>query len=99
MISRHWRGLAKSTQADEYVAHLRIETFPQLSIISGFVNASIVSRTVHEGVEFLIVTNWDTIKAIEQFSGREPEAAVVPEKVQHTMLEYDHKVRHYELVT
>jgi heme-degrading monooxygenase HmoA len=99
MISRHWRGLAKSTQADEYVAHLRTETFPQLSNIPGFVDASILRRTVPDGVEFLIVTNWDSIKAIEQFSGREPETAVVPERVQNMMLEYDHKVRHYELVT
>jgi hypothetical protein len=42
MISRDWRGLAKSTQADEYVAHLQTETFPQLSIVPGFVNASIL---------------------------------------------------------
>ena len=98
MISRHWRGLAKSTLADEYVAHLRTETFPQLSTIPGFVNASVLRRTVPEGVEFLIVTNWDSIKAIEQFSGREPETAVVPERVQNMMIEYDDKVRHYERV-
>jgi hypothetical protein len=99
MISRQWRGLAKSTLADEYVAHLRTETFPQLSKIPEFVNASILRRTVPEGVDFLIVTNWDSIKAIEQFSGRELEAAVVPESVQKMMIEYDHKVRHYEVVT
>ena len=98
MISRHWRGLAKSTHADEYVEHLRTETFPQLSSILGFVNASILRRKVREGVEFLIVTSWESINAIEQFSGREPEAAVVPEKVQKMMIEYDHRVRHYEVV-
>ncbi len=83
MISRHWRGLA----------------FPQLSNIPGFVDASILRREVREGVEFLIVTNWESVKAIEQFSGREPETAVVPEKVQKMMIEYDHRVRHYEVVT
>ena len=86
MISRHSRGLAKSTHADEYVEHLRTETFPQLSNIPGFVNASILKRKVQEGVEFLIVTNWESIKAIEQFSGREPETAVVPEKVRKMMM-------------
>jgi len=54
---------------------------------------------VPDDVEFLIVSNWDSIKAIEQFSGREPETAVVPARVQKMMIEYDHKVRHYELVT
>ena len=99
MISRHWRGLAKSTHADEYVEHLRTETFPPPSNIPGFVDASILRREVREGVEFLIVTNWESVKAIEQFSGREPETAVVPEKVQKMMIEYDHRVRHYEVVT
>ena len=99
MISRHWRGLAKSTHADEYVEHLRSEIFPQLSNIPGFVDASILRREVREGVEFLIVTNWESVKAIEQFSGREPETAVVPEKVQKMLIEYDHRVRHYEVVT
>ena len=27
MISRLWRGLAKASRADDYVAHLREETF------------------------------------------------------------------------
>jgi heme-degrading monooxygenase HmoA len=99
MTSRHWRGLVKSTHADEYIEHLRTETFPRLLNITGFLNAAILRRTVHDGVEFLIVTNWESIKAIAQFSGREPETAVVPEKVQKMMIEYDHRVRHYEVVT
>ena len=99
MISRHWRGLTKSTHADEYVEHLRTETFPQLANIPGFLNASILRRQTQEGVEFLVVTNWESITAIKQFSGRQPENAVVPEKVQKMMVEYDRKARHYEVVT
>jgi hypothetical protein len=56
MISRQWCGLAKPAQADAYVLHLRKETFPQLSKIPGFIDASILRRNVAEGVEFLIVT-------------------------------------------
>ena len=99
MISRHWRGLAKSTHAVEYVEHLRTVTFPQLSKIPGFINASILRRKMQQGVEFLIVTSWESIAAIEQFSGRDAEAAVVPEKVQEMMIEYDRRVRHYEVVS
>lgn len=98
MISRHWRGLAKSSRADEYVEHLRTETFPQLAKIPGFIRASILRRTLQQGVEFLVVTTWESIGAIEQFSGRDSEAAVVPEKVQEMMIEFDRRVRHYEVV-
>lgn len=98
MISRQWRGLARSTQADQYVAHLKSETFPQLKTIPGFVASSILRRELAEGVEFLVVTEWRSMKAIEQFAGNDPEVAVVPDIVKQMMLEYDVRVRHYMIV-
>jgi hypothetical protein len=55
-------------------------------------------RKVKEGVEFLIVTNWESIGAIQEFAGRDFETAVVPEKVQNMMLDYDRLARHYEVL-
>ncbi len=98
MISRLWRGLAKLAHADAYVEHLRKETFPQLSKIPGFIDASILRRTVGDGVDFLIVTRWDSIEAIQRFAGRDTEVAVVPQSVQGFMIEWDRKVRHFEVV-
>jgi len=99
MISRQWRGVARSTHADEYVEHLCTETFPHLSEIPGFIDAAILKRNVQQGVEFLIVTHWESIRAIEQFSGPDAEVAVVPEIVQAMMIEYDRRVRHYEVLS
>ena len=98
MISRHWRGLAKAERADHYVAHLRAETLPQLSTISGFVGTRILRRATDEGVEFLVVTEWDSLQAIERFAGEEAERAVVPEVVQDMMIDFDRTVRHYEVL-
>ena len=98
MISRHWRGLAKTARADEYVEHLRRETFPQLRAIPGFVSASILRRNVENGVEFLIVTRWESMAAVQQFAGREAGVAVVPRTAQNLMIEYDREVRHYDVV-
>lgn len=98
MISRHWRGLAHPARADEYVQHLRSDTFPKLSNIPGFIGASILKRNMTQGVEFLVVTNWESIGAIEQFSGRDPELAIVPSEVHEMMLDYDRRVRHYEVL-
>ncbi len=98
MISRQWRGLAKPVHADSYVKHLREETFRKLRKISGFIDASILRPNVDQGIEFLIVTRWKSMGAIEEFAGREPDIAVVPEKVQEMMVDYDRSVRHYEVV-
>jgi heme-degrading monooxygenase HmoA len=98
MISRQWRGLCKPEYAEAYVEHLQTETFPALRRISGFVSASILRRLTDQGVEFLIVTQWFSIKAIREFAGAEAETAVVPATVQGMMVEYDRVVRHYEVL-
>ena len=98
MIARHWRGLAKADRADAYVTHLREETFPAIRKLPGFKSASILRRDVTEGVEFLIVTTWDSLDAIRAFAGANIDAAVVPEKAQQMMVDYDRVVRHFEVI-
>ena len=99
MISRQWRGLAKSSHADRYVEHLRAETFPRWKRFRGLSAASILRRSVPTGVEFLVVTTWESIDAIHSFAGTDVETAVVPPRVQEMMVEYDNRVRHYQIVT
>lgn len=98
MIERQWRGLARAESADAYVEHLRGETFPELRHLTGFVDASILRRSIPQGVEFLIVTRWKSIESIRAFAGADVEMAVVPEKVRAMMVDYDRVVRHYEVI-
>jgi heme-degrading monooxygenase HmoA len=98
MIARHWLGLARSDEARNYVAHLRSDTFPALAKIEGFVDASILRRDVSDGVEFLIVTRWASMAAIETFAGSDPERAVVPANVVRMMIEYDERATHFEVL-
>ncbi len=65
MISRHWRALAHHGEADNYISHLLHETFPKLSGIGGFIQASILRRETPKGTEFLIVTEWQSLDAIK----------------------------------
>lgn len=96
MISRQWRGLARPQFAQAYVDHLQAETFPAIRKLPGFVSATILQRAVPQGVEFLIVTEWASLGAIRAFAGDDVDTAVVPEKVQAMMVEYDRVARHYE---
>jgi len=82
----------------EYEEHLRQDTFPQLRKIAGFLGASILKRHLGNGVEFLVVTRWKSLESIARFAGADAEAAVVPANVQSMMIEYDSRVRHYEVV-
>jgi heme-degrading monooxygenase HmoA len=98
VISRHWRCLAHSNRAADYVEHLHTETFPMLRRIPGFVDASILSRRISAGVEFLIVTRWESLSAIVQFSGPDPEVAVVPPRAAAMMIDHDERARHFEVI-
>ena len=98
VISRQWRGLARTDQAQNYVRHLHSETFPALQRIPGFVDASILSRQAPDGIEFLVVTRWQSLEAIARFAGPDPEVAVVPDSVARMMIEFDQRARHFEVL-
>jgi heme-degrading monooxygenase HmoA len=98
MISRQWRGLAREDQARNYLKHLRTETFPALRKLPGFVDASILSRSIDRGVEFVVVTQWESLDSITRFAGADPEVAVVPAAVAAMMIEYDRRARHFDVV-
>lgn len=97
MISRHWTGLVKKGREDEYIAHLKNETFKKLDQIEGFVSASILRRELTEGTEFLIITKWDSLDAIMKFAGENYEVAVVPTIAQEMMISYDLYAKHYQV--
>ena len=97
MIARHWTGIVKKEKADDYVTHLRNETFKTLAGIIDFIDASILRRDVPDGVEFLIITKWRSFDAIKHFAGENYENAVVPVAAQEMMVRFDTLVKHYEV--
>ena len=98
MIARHWIGTAKPECAERYLAHLQTDTFPNLARLPGFLGASVHRRDVPLGVEFRVVTEWQTLDAISAFAGPDISQAVIPAEVEEMMVEYDHTAVHYESV-
>jgi len=98
MISRHWAGVVKRGLEHHYINHLERETFPSLARLPGFVSASILRRSVDDGIEFRIVTVWRSLDAIRAFAGDDLEAAVVPPVAAAMMVRYDRRAVHYEVV-
>ena len=97
MILRHWKGIAKAVEADRYAQHLKTVTFPSVMKIKGFVRGTVTRRDVDTGVEFLVLTEWETVDAIKQFSGEDAELAVVTPLVQAMMASYEKYAIHYQI--
>ncbi len=98
MIERHWKATARPDQVANYLHHLRNATFPTFSRISGFLRATVMSKPGTDGVDLLVVTEWESLAAIEVFAGKDVDRAVVPSVVQSMMVRYDTTVETYEVI-
>jgi heme-degrading monooxygenase HmoA len=97
VISRHWIGIVKSDKVHEYLVHLEKNVLPNLNQTPGLQNSYYLKRNVKEGVEFLIVTEWESVDAIKSFAGPDYDKAVIDSYAKSLMVAYDKKVRHYTI--
>jgi heme-degrading monooxygenase HmoA len=98
MIIREWRGRARRSQADAYPRHFRERVISELREVPGFMGAQLSRRDVDGGVEFLVLTQWQSMDAIRGFAGTEVDKAVVEPGAAAALVEFDERVRHYEVV-
>ena len=95
MIARAWRGIASFETANAYIHHLKNDTFPLLRKIKGYIEVKLMRKDTKDGVEFMVMTIWDSMEAIEAFAGEDIEKAVVPPKAQALLISYDPIVEHF----
>ena len=98
MVERHWKGTCKPEHAGRYRDHLTQDTFKQLIKIDGYRGARLLKREVKDGTEFLVITLWDSLEVIRQFSGPDITRAIVPEPVQEMMISYEQTAVHYDVI-
>lgn len=100
MIARVWRGHATVQNAEAYSRHFNERVRPALSSVPGHCGALLLRRET-EGdsrTEFLVVTMWDSMEAVQAFAGPNPERAVVEPAARAVLAGFDATVRHYDVV-
>jgi heme-degrading monooxygenase HmoA len=98
MFIREWRGRAKQTEAIRYPEYFRREVIRQLRQAPGFQGGQLSRRDVGDQVEFLVLTRWESMDAIREFTGSVAEHAVIDPGAMATLVAYDQSVRHYEVL-
>jgi heme-degrading monooxygenase HmoA len=89
MILREWRGRASPSKAEAYPAHFRYNVLPELARVPGFLDAELGKRQVGDTIEFLVLTRWRDIAAIQGFAGREIDMAVVEPGAAAALIDFD----------
>ena len=97
MIVRVWRGQTTPKNADAYLRHVTDKVLPSLLGIGGYLGARVLRREVAEGMEFLVLTQWDSWDAIRAFAGEDPDVAVIEPAAKAVLAEFDSFVRHFHV--
>jgi len=98
MIVRMWKGYATAERAIRYTRHATCTVFPKLEAIFGFRGAYLLQRPVEEGVEFLVLTLWDSMDVVRQFAGDRVDQAVVEPQARSLLSRFDDLVTHFQVV-
>jgi len=98
MILRMWKGQANAEKADEYVQHVKRTVFPKLQCIEGFGEAYLLRHPINGAMEFVVLTLWDSMKAVRRFAGEDADEAVVETEARSALGGFDDFVTHFEVV-
>jgi len=98
MIVRSWKGRTSPDNADPYLEFLRTVLEPELRAIQGFVEITILRRSIPDGFEFCVQTHWVSHDAIRAFAGDSPDLALIPTAARALLSEFDPNVVHYEVM-
>ena len=97
MIARIWSARATTANWPAYERHFAEGVLPQLRAIDGYVSASLLKRDAGGQIEITVITIWRSLAAIDAFAGPDREAAVVAPNAAALLIDYDSRVRHYDV--
>jgi heme-degrading monooxygenase HmoA len=98
VISRIWHGWTKPANADAYEQLLRSEIFPGIHRVEGFLGGYVLRRDVGGEVEFVTITQFESLDAVRAFAGDDYERAVVLPEARKLLARYDERSVHYDTV-
>src|SRR5262249_48336455 len=98
MIARFWTAKMAQTHAPVYADHLSSRVLPALRNVDGYAGAKLLARETADGVEVVVITLWQSLDAVREFAGPDLEKAVVSDEIVSLFLQYDPRVKHYQVV-
>ena len=100
MITRVWTGRTVPENADAYQALLETEIFPWIrgKSIAGLKNLQLLRRDGNGLSEFMTLMLFDSLDAVIAFAGADYAKAVVPEKAQRLLKDFDDRAAHYTVI-
>ena len=97
MIARIWHGTTKLTDKKAYSKFMLEKAVPDYKSTEGFVKLSFLQHDEGNISHFTLITFWKNLEVIKNFAGEDYEVPKYYAKDKQYLLEFEDKVRHYEV--
>lgn len=98
MIARTWRGATRAADADRYLAYLERTGLAEYRKTPGNRGVLCLRRIEDGKAEFLIVTLWESLAAIEGFAGSDIGQAVFYPEDDGFLVDRETRASHFDVV-
>jgi heme-degrading monooxygenase HmoA len=98
MIARIWHGITPTVKADAYLDFLNQIGVPDYQATPGNQGVYILRRIEGEVAHFTLISLWESMEAIKQFAGPEPEQAKYYPEDKDFLFEFEPTVTHHEVL-
>ena len=98
MIARIWHGVTLAEKADEYYQFLQQSGIADYQLVDGNRSVQVLRRIEGDKAHFLLITLWDSMDAIKNFAGDNPEKAKYYPEDKDYLLEFEEYVSHYDVL-
>jgi heme-degrading monooxygenase HmoA len=99
MIARIWRGAVRTQDAPAYAAYVQRTGIEGYQSTPGNRGAWLLWRTEGDRAEFITVSLWESLAAIEAFAGQDISTAVYFPDDDQFLIERDLTVNHYQVAS
>ncbi len=97
-IIRVWRGVTAERVAEPYFAYIRSCGIPAYRAVEGNLGVYVLRRVANGVAEFMVISLWDSVDAIQRFTRSEDVTdAVYFDQDRRFLMFQEPKVAHYEL--
>lgn len=97
-IARIWKGRTLASKADEYEKYLLATGISRVRAASGNLGATVLRRTDGGKTEFVVISIWESVAAIQRFAGKDYQKAVLLPRDREYLVDVEPNVLHYEIL-
>jgi heme-degrading monooxygenase HmoA len=97
-IARVWRGRTLQSKADAYEAYLNQAGVSKIRATPGNLGVYVMRRTEKDQAEFVVLSLWESLAAVQKFAGADYQKAVILPRDREYLIEVEPNVLHYDVV-